>query len=66
VLWEEKQREDELRALDIRVVRMVDADVGSRWPTTEARLRQLLSAPSPGPRLFTATPRLYGVRRTSA
>ena len=30
VLWDEKRREDELRALDIRVVRIADADLGAR------------------------------------
>ena len=32
VWWDEKRREDELRSLDIRVVRIADADLGSRWP----------------------------------
>lgn len=63
VLWEEKRREDELRALDIRVVRLVDADVGSAWPRAEQRLRELLGVPGPAVRRFTATPRRRGVRR---
>ena len=34
VLWDEKRREDELRSLDIRVVRVIDADIdrgGRAW-----------------------------------
>lgn len=60
VLWHEKRREDELRAHDIRVVRVADADVGARWPHIERRLRNLLAAPGPSPRLFSATPRRRG------
>ena len=62
VLWDEKRREDELRALDIRVVRIADADLGARWPRVEARLRRLLARPGPAGRRFTATPRLQGSR----
>jgi hypothetical protein len=64
-LWEEKRREDELRALDIRFVRVVDADLGAPWPRTEARLRHLLATPGPAVRCFTARPRERGVRRTA-
>jgi Transcriptional regulator, AbiEi antitoxin len=64
VLWEEKQREDEVRALDIGVARIVDADVYSRWPATEAQVRRLLGRAGPTERRFTATPRERGVRRT--
>jgi hypothetical protein len=63
VLWEEKRREDELRALDIRVVRIADADLGDRWPIIQARLGQLLATAGPSPRRFTAVPRAQGVRR---
>src|SRR5215212_1634349 len=39
VLWDEKRREDELRALDIRVVRVAEADVYlPRWTAVEERL----------------------------
>jgi hypothetical protein len=62
VLWEEKRREDELRALDIRVMRVADDDVG-RWAPTEARLRGLLARPGPAVRSFTAVPRTHGRRR---
>jgi len=64
VLWEEKRREDDLRALDIRVVRIADADVEGRWPRAEARLRELLALPGPAHRRFTAVPRARGLRRT--
>ena len=64
VLWEEKRREDELRALDIRVVRVVDADLGRRWPVTETRLRELLGRPGPAVRRFTAVARDRGRLRT--
>ncbi|WP_241038313.1 hypothetical protein [Blastococcus litoris] len=63
VLWEEKRREDELRALDIRVVRLTDADTRAGWPAVERRLRGLLAAPGPAVRQFTAVPRVRGVRR---
>ena len=64
VLWEEKRREDALRALDIRVVRIADADVGPAWPVTEQRLRQLTSTPGPAERRFTVHPRMRGLRRS--
>lgn len=63
VLWEEKRREDDLRALDIRVVRIADADLGNDWPALERRLRALLDVPGPSRRHFTATPRRRGIRR---
>jgi hypothetical protein len=65
VLWEEKRREDELRSLDIRVVRLADADVGpARWPAAERRLRALLAVPGPARPRFVARPRPHGIRRT--
>jgi hypothetical protein len=64
VLWEEKRREDEIRALDIRVLRVADSDLGDRWPATERRLRALLASPGPAVRSFTATPRQAGLART--
>jgi len=63
VLWDEKRREDELRALDIGVVRVADADLGANWPRVEDRLRRLVTRPPPAGRRFTATPRLKGVAR---
>jgi hypothetical protein len=65
VLWDEKRREDELRALDIRVVRVADADLGARWADVDTRLGALLATPGPAQRRFTATPRERGVRRTA-
>ena len=64
VLWEEKRREDELRALDIRVVRVADADLGARWIDIETQLGRLLEITGPSVRRFTATPRAHGMRRT--
>jgi hypothetical protein len=65
VLWEEKRREDDLRSLDMRVVRLADADLGSRWPAVETRLRELVTAPGPAHRRFTAVPRAQGRRRSA-
>ncbi|MGY1709974.1 type IV toxin-antitoxin system AbiEi family antitoxin domain-containing protein [Geodermatophilus sp. SYSU D00758] len=56
VVWEEKRREDALRALDIRVVRIANADLGPAWPRVEERLTALLATPFLGPRRFTAVP----------
>jgi hypothetical protein len=64
VLWDEKRREDELRALDIRVVRVADADLGARWTSIETQLGRLLSVPGPSIRRFTTTSRAHGMRRT--
>ncbi|MGY1660714.1 type IV toxin-antitoxin system AbiEi family antitoxin domain-containing protein [Geodermatophilus sp. SYSU D00705] len=63
VLWEEKRREDELRALGVRVVRVADADLGAGWPALERRLRGLLAVPGPVVRPFEAVPRELGRRR---
>lgn len=65
VLWEEKRREDELRSLDIRIVRVADVDLGAPWPAVETRLSRLLSTPGPAVRRFTATPRARGVLRSA-
>jgi predicted transcriptional regulator of viral defense system len=65
VLWEEKRREDELRALGIRFLRIADADVTRRWAPTDARLRALLAEPAPRRRPFTAVPRAAGVARSA-
>jgi hypothetical protein len=63
VLWDEKRREDELRGLDIRVVRMAEADVHlPRWARVEERLRGLVATPGPPVRRFTARPRSSGQR----
>jgi len=60
VLWDEKRREDQLRALDIRVVRLADADLDDRWHRVEPRLRDLLATPGPAHRRFVAVPRTEG------
>jgi hypothetical protein len=65
VLWDEKRREDELRSLDIRILRVADADLGPRWPTVESRLRAMIASPGPARRLFTAVPRQHGRRRSA-
>jgi hypothetical protein len=63
VLWEEKRREDELRGLDIRVVRIAEADLGPRWMRIESRLRELVASPGPAHRRFTAVARVNGRQR---
>lgn len=63
VLWDEKRREDQLRAEGIRVVRVVDADLDSGWAAVEDRLRALLAVPGPLRRRFTTSVRTAGVVR---
>jgi hypothetical protein len=65
VPWEEKRREDDLRALDIRVVRIADADLEFGWRRVETRLRNLLATPGPSARSFTAVARARGRRRSA-
>ena len=60
VLWDEKRREDTVRALDVGVVRIVSADLAGGWPALEARLRDLTSRPGPARRRFTTVPRAEG------
>ena len=64
VLWEEKRREDDLRSLDIRIVRIADGDLGGRWSDVGKRLRALVALPGPTTRRFTAVPRAAGFLRT--
>jgi hypothetical protein len=52
VLWEEKRREDAMRAVGVRVVRVVNEDLGSPWPRMAARIGALVAAPFVGPRHF--------------
>jgi hypothetical protein len=52
VLWEEKRREDRIRDLDVRVLRIARADLGSAWPAVVRRLSDLLAVPLMGPRRF--------------
>jgi hypothetical protein len=53
VLWEEKRREDAIRLVDVRMVRIAQDDMGAAWPAIAGRLRGLLSVPLVGPRRFT-------------
>ena len=64
VLWEEKRREDEMRALEIRFVRIAADDLDAGWPRTESRLRRMLATPGPTARRFTATTRSIGLLRS--
>lgn len=52
VLWKEKRREDRMRAVGIRVVRVVNEDLGPPWAAVVARIDGLLAAPYVGPRRF--------------
>lgn len=52
VLWEEKRREDGIRGVDVRLVRIVNEDFGSRWPHVVGRLRDLVATPYAGRRRF--------------
>ena len=65
VMWEEKEREDDLRSLGIRVGRLTGSAVGRGWPVTEDRLRAMLREDGPPVRGFTATARPIGVPRTA-
>ena len=60
VLWAEKRAEDALRAVGIRVVRVVTADVLTGWPALAARTRRLVAAPVPALDAFRAVPRVAG------
>lgn len=64
VLWDEKRREDELRSLDIRVVRIADVDLDARWPGVERRLGSLLRTGGPSTRRFSTVTRTAGLQRT--
>ena len=57
VLWDEKRREDRIRATDVRVVRIVNDDFGPQWPHVVARIRALLATPYVGVRRFHAVRR---------
>jgi hypothetical protein len=65
VLWEEKRREDALRALGIRVVRIADEDLGPSWRAVESHLTDLLARPGPTPRRFAAVARERGRVRSA-
>jgi predicted transcriptional regulator of viral defense system len=52
VLWKEKRREDRMRDVGVRVVRIVNDDLGAAWPQKVSRLRSLLATPYVGERRF--------------
>jgi predicted transcriptional regulator of viral defense system len=52
VAWEEKRREDRIRATDVRVVRIVNDDLGPSWSRVAGRIRNLLATPYAGRRRF--------------
>jgi predicted transcriptional regulator of viral defense system len=54
VLWKEKRREDRMRAVGVRVVRVANEDLGAPWPQVAARIGGLLAAPYIAPRSFRA------------
>ncbi len=51
VLWDEKRREDQVRELDVRMVRVAQEDLGALRAVT-ARIAGLLHTALPGPRRF--------------
>jgi hypothetical protein len=53
VLWREKRREDDVRALGVRVVRIVNDDVAASRRDLVGRIEALLRAPLDRPRRFT-------------
>ncbi len=57
VLWQEKRREDQVRGLDVRFVRVAKEDMGARWPGLASRIRRLLATPYAGARRFTVVRR---------
>lgn len=60
VLFEEKRREDAMRSVGVRFLRLVDDDLGPGWARVEARIRRELSVPGPAGRPFRAVPRPVG------
>ena len=65
VHWDEKRREDRVRDLDVRLVRMARADLGPSWPRVHARLAALLATPFVGPRRFTTVRRPIPTTRSA-
>lgn len=57
VLWEEKRREDRIRDVDVRMVRIANEDFGPRWAPLAVRLRDLVATPYVGRRRFRAVRR---------
>jgi predicted transcriptional regulator of viral defense system len=54
VLWDEKRREDAMRAVGVRFVRVVNEDLGAPWTGKAASIRELLAAPYIGLRRYRA------------
>lgn len=52
VLWEEKRREDRMRRVGVRVMRLARPDLGPTWRGVVADIRSLLAEPYTGPRRF--------------
>jgi hypothetical protein len=65
VLWDEKRREDHMRGLGVRVVRLARPDLGAAWPRAEKRLVELLASPPGSPRRFRTVRAASPVRRTA-
>jgi hypothetical protein len=63
VLFEEKRREDALRSVGVRFLRLVNEDLGQGWAKVESRLRRDLIVPGPVERSFRAVPRMLGRQR---
>jgi hypothetical protein len=52
VLWDEKRREDRIRGVAVRMVRIANEDFGAPWSHVVGRLRDMLATPYAGPRRF--------------
>jgi predicted transcriptional regulator of viral defense system len=52
VVWEEKRREDRMRDTGVRVVRVVNEELGPVWSRKAARIQALLDTPYVGERRF--------------
>lgn len=66
VLWKEKRREDRMRDVGVRVVRVANEDLGVPWAQKAARIRDLLAAPYVGERRFRTVSTTEPVRRSDA
>jgi predicted transcriptional regulator of viral defense system len=52
VLWKEKRREDRMRDVGVRFVRVVNEDLGVAWAPKAARIQSLVAVPLLGERRF--------------
>jgi predicted transcriptional regulator of viral defense system len=66
ILWREKRREDRMRDLGIRFVRLGNEDLGAPWPQKAARIRDLLNVPFLGARRFRSVTTEEPARRPAA